>query len=184
MVELNTRSDFGKFLKERGLDAYPAAEVGVAEGFYSLEILEWGIPRVYMVDAWETVPGFPGGLSESQELHDRNFCDCMERVKPYMDRVVVLRGMTVEMADEVPDGLLGFIHLDATHTYESTLADLQAWYPKLVPGGIMSGHDYLNPDWGVNQAVTEFAADVGARPHAIDVERTEHACFWFEREDR
>jgi hypothetical protein len=51
-----TRSDFGKLLHEKGLDAYPAAEIGVAEGHYSLEILQWGVPRLYMVDLWEHVP--------------------------------------------------------------------------------------------------------------------------------
>jgi hypothetical protein len=89
--------------------------------------------------------------------------------------------MSVVMADTLPDGLLGFVHLDATHEYETTLEDLRAWYPKLVPGGIMSGHDYLNLDWGVNQAVTEFAAEEKVCVRAIDVDRIDSACFWFEK---
>ena len=180
-MELNTRSDFGKLLHEKGLDAYPAAEIGVAEGRYSLEILQWGVPRLYLVDLWGHVPGVKGGLGETDEVHERNYQDCVKLVAEFGHKAIFLRGMSLAMAGTLPDGLLGFVHLDATHTYQETLDDLRAWYPKLVPGGIMSGHDYLNLDWGVNQAVNEFAAERNIEVHAIDVDRVNDACFWFEK---
>jgi hypothetical protein len=180
-MDIQTRSDFGELLREKGLDAYPAAEIGVAAGQYSLEILQWGVPRLYMVDLWRHVPNVRGDLGESDETHEQRYEDAMRRVAEFDEKVVVLRGYSTEMAGEIPDGLLGFVHLDATHEHKDTLDDLRAWYPKLVHGGIMSGHDYLNPDWGVQQAVTEFAEEAGVRVRCIDLERVEHACFWFEK---
>jgi len=136
-----------------------------------------------MVDLWHHVPGIRGGLGESENKHHENYQGALERVRSCGTKAIILRGNTLDMAKTLPDGLLGFVHLDATHEYDDTLADLRAWYPKLVCGGIMSGHDYLNPDWGVKQAVDEFAAELRVHVHAIDEQRTEHACFWFEKGD-
>src|SRR5262249_34052604 len=33
---------------------------------------------------------------------------------------------------------------DANHRFETVRDDLTAWYPKLRPGGLFCGHDYLN----------------------------------------
>jgi glycosyltransferase involved in cell wall biosynthesis len=34
-------------------------------------------------------------------------------------------------------------YIDADHRYESVVSDIQAWWPKVRPGGILSGHDYI-----------------------------------------
>ncbi len=179
---LKTRSDFGKFLKERGqLDH--AAEVGVAEGRYSLEMCEWGIKKLYLVDLWQSIPGAGphGDLDHPQATHDGRFTDCMGKIEPYRERVVVLRGWSHEMAKQIPDGSLGFVHLDATHTADAVARDLDAYWPKLRPGGIMSGHDYLSPIYTVRQGVDQWAADRGLTVHAIDTDRPNDACFWMEK---
>ncbi|HUD11740.1 MAG TPA: class I SAM-dependent methyltransferase [Candidatus Saccharimonadia bacterium] len=46
------------------------------------------------------------------------------------------------------------IFIDASHDYDSVLADIQAWLPLLVPGGVMCGHDYMR--WGVKNAVRQL----------------------------
>lgn len=62
---------------------------------------------------------------------------------------------------------LGFVYVDADHSYRGCLADLVASWEKLAPGGILAGHDYsLNEarvvdrshyaGFGVKQAVDEF----------------------------
>ena len=38
------------------------------------------------------------------------------------------------------------IFIDGDHSYEAVRADLAAWEPKLVPGGILAGHDFGNND--------------------------------------
>lgn len=48
------------------------------------------------------------------------------------------------------------IFLDAMHTYESVLDDIDRWWPRVKPGGIMVFHDYYHDHFpGVAQAVNE-----------------------------
>ena len=46
--------------------------------------------------------------------------------------------------------------------YDAVCADLAAWWPKIRPGGLLTGHDYdiyldTTGEWGVRRAVDEFA---------------------------
>ena len=52
-----------------------------------------------------------------------------------------------------------FCFIDADHAYESLMADLHAWWPKVKPGGTLAGHDYRqSASWlaGVTPAVHAF----------------------------
>ena len=78
----------------------------------------------------------------------------------------MLQNATLEAARRFPDGYFDWIYLDATHTYGAARADLEAWYPKVRVGGLVSGHDYQFQHqsigdgyvFGVRDAVDEFAA--------------------------
>ena len=48
------------------------------------------------------------------------------------------------------------IFLDGCHAYESVKADILAWTPRLVPGGLLCGHDFKPEKSGVVRAVTEL----------------------------
>ncbi len=41
------------------------------------------------------------------------------------------------------DNSLDFVFLDAGHTYEEVRADIAAWLPKVKPGGLLFGHDFV-----------------------------------------
>jgi hypothetical protein len=135
----------------------PGAEIGVAEGLFSRDILAWGIKKLYMVDNWGTIAGAFGDGASDQQWHDSNYQNALKLALPFgKGKFEILRGLSVEMAKQVPDNSLGFVYLDACHTYECVTADLTAWMPKLVKGGVMAGHDYLMPEYGVYQAVKDF----------------------------
>jgi hypothetical protein len=76
--------------------------------------------------------------------------------RPYIN---VVPEEDLKVVHRYPDGSLDFFFLDADHKYETTKASLLAWLPKMKPGGIFAGHDYLcEPHPGVKQAVDEILA--------------------------
>lgn len=46
-----------------------------------------------------------------------------------------------------PDASLDWVHLDARHDYDGLKADIEAWLPKVKPGGWLSGDDYDHVKW-------------------------------------
>lgn len=133
----------------------PGAEVGAASGVFSLEILQWGIAKLYLVDVWQEVPTIRGMASESQFNHDQRLADALKRMEPYPN-AVFLKGLSSKMADKVPDNSLGFLYIDACHYYEYVMSDLQHWVPKLVKGGVCAMHDYGDDGYDVKRAAEKF----------------------------
>lgn len=170
-------------LKARGLLDLPAAEVGVAEGRTSLDFLNWGFPKLHLVDLWTQVTNMSGDIAFPQEWHDKNLAMATERLKEFKDRTVFLRGRSDVMASRVPNESLGFCYLDASHDFISVVNDLHAWFPKLIKGGVMSGHDYLNKRFGVFQAVQGFVNQLSVnlkKPISLQVlGEGDGASFWF-----
>lgn len=75
------------------------------------------------------------------------------------------------------------VYVDGDHRYEAVLADCRAWWSKLQPQGLLAGHDFINADCpGVQQAVLEFAAEVGKPVHLTQDEPVSwmiHRGEWF-----
>lgn len=81
------------------------------------------------------------------------------RTKGWDDRVED----AIEAAANFPDGHANFIILDAAHEEKDVRAELEAWLPKLAPGGYLLVHDYDAEDApnfypGVKAAVDPFIA--------------------------
>lgn len=65
-------------------------------------------------------------------------------------------GLSWEGAALYGDQSLDWVYIDADHHYEPVCQDIDAWLPKIKPGGVISGHDYCEyPGFGVIQAVKE-----------------------------
>ncbi len=56
---------------------------------------------------------------------------------------------------------IGLLFIDANHTYEAVRNDFFSWSDKVVPGGVVAFHDYVNPKFGagVKQFVDEHIRD-------------------------
>lgn len=156
-------------------------EVGVAEGRSSFDFLSMGI-TLYMVDAWQTLDQLGDGGFE-QSWHDQNYSDAFDRVRSFKGKFVILRGKSVDMAEYVENGSLDFIYIDADHSFAGCLADLNAWVPKVRYGGIVAGHDFLNPAYGVSEAVETFCVCEGKNivVHTIQEKDVNNASFWFQK---
>ena len=140
-----------RLVQERGL--VRGAELGVRRGELTASLLERhpGLSMI-AVDLWAPHPTFTERYDHEGDL--RRF---RENVRDFEARVTVLRLLTTEAARHVADGSLDFVFVEATHTYAALASDLDAWLPKLRPGGLVSGHDY-HPHWddgGVMRCVDE-----------------------------
>lgn len=73
-------------------------------------------------------------------------------VRSYIEDI---KGFSWDVSKNFEDSSVDFVFIDADHKYESVKKDIQHWWPKIKPGGIISGHDYFNPG-GVKRAVDEL----------------------------
>jgi len=172
-MEIKNRKDLYKLLPSR-----PAvAEVGCAECLFSLDIAEWGVSKLYLVDLWESHPEFPGDAGNDQEWHNKNYNDGKARLAGF-DNVEFLRGPSTAMAQYVKDASLDLVYIDACHSYDCVRADIEAWRPKVKPGGVMAFHDVLSMEYGVSHAVYEFAAQIGCAVNIIPENQPCDASAW------
>jgi predicted O-methyltransferase YrrM len=63
-----------------------------------------------------------------------------------------------ELAKQFPDDFFQAVYIDEVHEYANVLRDIRAWQPKIMLGGIICGHDYIERpayNFGVIRAVKE-----------------------------
>jgi len=158
-----------------------AAEIGVYKGAFSKNNLFTWSGDYYCIDAWETRSANETG---SYKVTASIMHSAMERLHRWKDRVHFQRQMSLDAARRHADGFFDWIYVDALHTYDASLADMRAWWPKLRHGGLFSGDDYADhmdtelvsarrwrhaygpgpnivSHWGVPRAAQQFANEVG-----------------------
>lgn len=178
-MQINSRVQLVELMRHFGLPLI-AAEVGVAEGRLSKEFLNWGIEKLYLIDIWEKVPFIKGCGSFEQSWHDDNYSQVTERIKGNEDKVILLKGFSYKMAEQIPDESLGLVYVDGDHTYEGSRSDIDSYWPKLVPGGIMAFHDARNPTYGIERAIHDFTKGVGIN-ELIEDGRIENIGVWIRK---
>jgi hypothetical protein len=82
-----------------------------------------------------------GGGTFAGQLH-RNIIEC-----GYADKVILIIADSITASRQFSDRSIDWVHLDALHEYESVKADINAWLPKVKPGGWLSGDDYDEVKW-------------------------------------
>ncbi|AJY44666.1 class I SAM-dependent methyltransferase [Martelella endophytica] len=152
-----------------------AAEIGVLRGHLSGWLLDRHDQlRLTMVDSWaarEQQTEAYKATGDEHAFHDawrtgRHMEEALASVARFdAERFRILHGRSVDMEANVEDGSLDLVFLDGDHSYDGVRADIDAWLPKLAPGGYLGGHDYRNPDprfrFGVTDAVDEWVSVVG-----------------------
>lgn len=144
-------------------------ELGVQEGEYS-EILCKTNPRLklYSIDAWKAYKGYTDFTR--QDKLERFYTAALERLHKYP--CVVMRRFGKDAVTFFRDDSLDFIYIDANHTYNALMEDINLWIPKIRKGGIISGHDYISrtEQWtadhayGIIQATNQYTREHNIRP--------------------
>lgn len=139
-------------------------EVGVWRGDFAATILRENNPReLWLVDCWQAQPGTVYEQVDwaAREDHEANLEHVLWRFS--LDpRVCVMPMFSAVAARSTGMPCVDIVYLDADHTRAGIDADLVVWWPKVKPGGWLTGHDYLDTAWSqVRSAVDAFAADRG-----------------------
>jgi hypothetical protein len=163
---LRTRADFGEFLNRRGLLG-EAAEIGVLRGEFSKVLLDrWRGTTLHLVDPWRHLDGYHDISNLDDSEHEKCLNMVNQNLATHRGRYRLHRKLSEEAVDSFVDGSLDFVYIDANHEYTAVLHDVQEWFAKVRPGGVLAGHDYLDGhlpegDFGVKSAVSHFASEVG-----------------------
>jgi O-methyltransferase len=140
------------------------AELGVFQGSSAQIICEAKADRA--LHLFDTFSGLPQpGEVEKRFLKRGQFSASLPAVQGLLEGYanVSFHGGIFPHSAKGLDGVrFSLVHLDGD-LYSSTLAGLEFFFPRMVPGGIIIAHDYSTLP-GVEQAFTEFLAD---RPEAV-----------------
>lgn len=170
-MEIQYRRNLHKLFPD--ISKVVAVELGVAEGYFASDIAAWGVKKLYAVDMWESHPEIPGDAGQEQPWHNANYAAARLRLDKFLN-VVILRGPTTAMAQHIQEQV-DFVNVDACHSYECVKADIESYWPKLNNGGVMAFHDHEMRQYGVKQAVAEFASRYGLKVNLLPEDKQEDA---------
>ena len=146
--------------------------MGTWKGNFAARILATVKPRtLHLVDPWQFQPEedyaaacYGGRATGGQAELDSIYEDVLARFsKEISEGMVVVHRMTSEEAavGRFDDDSLDWVYIDGDHHYDSVKGDLALWYPKVRPGGLLTGDDLGTGKWwedGVARAVAEFSS--------------------------
>ncbi|MHB1794608.1 MAG: TylF/MycF/NovP-related O-methyltransferase [Acidobacteriaceae bacterium] len=129
------------------------AEAGVFQGGTALLMLAASPHnRLHLFDTFAGLPHAEG------KFEAREWAASIDSVKRnlilYKERLVFHPGLFPASAAGLEGLMFSCVHLDLD-LYDSTLAALQWFWPRLLPGGVLVSHDYPLSD-GVVRAFQEF----------------------------
>ena len=161
-----------------------AVEIGVLEGRTSAHLLK-SCPRLFliMVDPWAPIPEYlasesPTGLGRWKlKQFEKAYQSALRRTAFAADRRDVYRMMSTTASQFQANNTLSLVFIDGDHRKEAVLQDILTWWPKLLPTGILCGHDYNQRKRpGVTEAVNEWAGRRG-----IEISTGAGHVWWVQR---
>jgi hypothetical protein len=130
------------------------AEIGVAEGEFSSQILEIATPQeLHLIDSW---------THDYRYVHMRDHVAAKFAAQIQDGQVVIHQGLSTAELAKFPDMYFDWVYLDTSHDYESTRQELELCRAKVKTNGLIAGHDFVTGYWvghcryGVIEAVHAF----------------------------
>ncbi len=119
-------------------------EIGIKEGTNSIALLEMcpNIKKLYGVDPFISYNdlGYQWSAEEQETIY-QHMLKNIER-RNCQDRFEHYRATSLDAVSKFEDNSLDFVFIDGEHTASLVKQELDAYWAKLVHGGIMSGHDF------------------------------------------
>jgi FkbM family methyltransferase len=128
-------------------------EVGSYAG-ESTEIFAQFCKTVYAIDPWLEGMSLSDGtvLGESLTMHSAVEKAFDKKIKKFTN-INKLKDFDYNVINTFEDESIDFIYIDALHTEEEMLRQIDAWLPKIKKDGILGGHDYCEHFSGIKRAV-------------------------------
>lgn len=136
-------------------------EVGIFKGKSTAVMMPIAVQnntQFYAID------NFFGGLDENSPASKiqrtqgdkvmQEFISNMKKLGINRTDYVLWKLDSISAALNFPNDSIDFVFIDSDHAYESVKKDIETWYDKVKPGGILGGHDFNNHD--VRRAVDGF----------------------------
>jgi len=139
------------FLKEENKKDLIGVEIGTASGENAKRILKTlSIKKLYLIEPWLT-------YEELGEIKDCNKSKqkCKKVLKKWNSKIVYVKKLSENAVNDIPDNV-NFIYVDGNHKYAFVKKDIELYYPKVKPGGVIGGDDFCGNFVGVVRAVLEF----------------------------
>lgn len=105
------------------------------------------IKKIHCVDPWEQNPIY-------EQIFDARLVDFISN-----NRCNKLKSRSKEASSKFDNQSLDMVYIDGNHDYDHVKTDIDLWYPKLITGGILAGHDYSIDHPGTKQAIDEFVIE-------------------------
>ena len=112
----------------------------------------------YCVDTWDGGVEHQGWTELSRLKHSFD-----TYTKPIAEHITAVESESWAAANLFADRSVDFCYVDAGHTYDCVMRDLEAWWPKIRPGSRFAGDDYTKGWPEVCQAVQDFFRPLGVR---------------------
>eukprot|EP00667_Euglena_gracilis_P026040 EG_transcript_30997 len=121
------------------------AELGVQQGkFSNTMLLSWpSCEKYFLIDAWMPQSNYRDMANRKLDTHLSYLNQTKARLQAFAPKTVYMRMLTSEAAPLISNESLDFVYVDARHDFCGVTEDLGNYWPKLRPGGIMAGHDFL-----------------------------------------
>jgi hypothetical protein len=141
---------FLEIIKEYNKSNIVVAEIGTYIGATTVEAanLVKQFKGNYIAVDWFQGSPDTFGPHKDNSLENKSVLDIFtDNIKEAgVDNIIDVYNMTsLESATQIPDKSLDICFLDADHKYDHIKADIEAFLPKMKPGGILCGHDFEPP---------------------------------------
>ena len=103
-----------------------------------------------MIDPWRHLDDWNKPANQNDTVFEEFFRQANEKTDFAARRRVILRGKTVEVIDQIPNGELDLAYIDGDHTLRGITIDLIRVYPKVRAGGFLGGDDFNRSIWQHN----------------------------------
>lgn len=151
-----------------------AAEIGVAFGDYSQEILKRCNPKkLFLIDVWESERYGKGRITVENKFAE----------EIASGKIELLQGYSTQMLNNLEDESLDIAYIDTAHTYDVTWNELLLCAKKVKKNGYICGHDYVNISpvsrlqYGVVEAVNKFCVEYNYEMAYITMETLGYHSF-------